>query len=75
MKPNQRNEVKTRTKEVSTGNWVVRQPAYTVPDPKPLAGDVDENEEVRKKQVGKYFVFLFKTCPWFFPTLAAGHIY
>ena len=45
MKPNQRNEVKTRTKEVSTGNWVVRQPAFTVPDPKPLAGNVDEEAD------------------------------
>ena len=33
MKPNQRNEVGTWNKEVCAGNWVVRPPAYTVPNP------------------------------------------
>ena len=36
--PNQRNEVKTWSKEVSVGNWV-RAPDYTVPNPKSLEGD------------------------------------
>lgn len=45
MKPNQRNEVGTWTKEVGAGNWVVRPPAYTVPNPKPLAGDNGDAEE------------------------------
>ena len=39
IKPNQRNEVKTWSKEVSVGNWVARAPNYTVPNPKPLEGD------------------------------------
>ena len=64
MKPNQRNEVKTWLKEMSAGNWVVRQPAHTVPDPKPLAGDVEELDE-EEDAGGQMFIFLFKLCPWF----------
>ena len=45
VKPNQRNEVKTWSKEMGVGNWVARSPNYTVPDPKPLAGDNDEEQE------------------------------
>lgn len=39
IKPNQRNEVKTWSKEVAAGNWVARAPNCTVPDPRPLEGD------------------------------------
>ena len=46
IKPNQRNEVKTWTKEVAAGSWVARAPNHIVPDPKPLAGNVvNEDEE------------------------------
>ena len=45
IKPNQRNEVGTWTKEVAAGNWTARAPNYTVPHPKPLAGDVIETED------------------------------
>ena len=39
IKPNQRNEIKTWTKEVGAGSWVARSPNHTWPDPRPLAGD------------------------------------
>ena len=58
MKPNQRNEVGTWTKEVSAGNWVVRPPAYTVPNPKPLTGDTgDADEEDEDDEAGEHFLF------------------
>ena len=46
IKPNQRNEISTWTKEVAVGNWVARSPNYTWPDPKPLEGD--KNSEVEE---------------------------
>ena len=45
IKPNQRNEIKTWTKEVGTGSWVARSPNHTWPDPKPLAGDAPDDED------------------------------
>ena len=41
IKPTQRNEISTWNKEMLVGNWVVRAPNYTWPDPKPLEGDKD----------------------------------
>ena len=52
VKPNQRNEVKTWSKEMGVGNWVARAPNYTVPDPKPLAGDNDEEQEDDEDETG-----------------------
>ena len=45
IKPNQRNEVTTWTREVSAGSWIARQPNYLVPNPRPLEGDMVNNEE------------------------------
>ena len=44
IKPNQRNEVTTWTREVSSGSWIPREPNYKVPDPLPLEGD-DANDQ------------------------------
>ena len=44
IKPNQRNEYKTWSKEVSAGNWTARMPNYTWPPTKPLEGDAALNE-------------------------------
>ena len=58
MKPKQRNEVGTWNKEVSAGNWVVRPPAYTVPNPRTLAGDKvnTDVEEEDDDEAGEHFV-------------------
>lgn len=45
IKPNQRNEVTTWTREVAAGAWIARQPNYTVPGTKPLDGEDDEEED------------------------------
>ena len=45
IKPNQRNEVTTWTREVASGSWIARAPNYKVPDPKALAGDLDDDED------------------------------
>ena len=46
IKPNQRNEIGTWTKEVGVGSWVMRAPNHTWPAPKPLAGDRTGNGDV-----------------------------
>ena len=53
IKPNQRNEVTTWTREVAAGAWIPRQPNYTVPDPKPLDGEDDQEEESDDDAGGK----------------------
>ena len=45
IKPNQRNEYKTWSKEVSAGNWTARMPNYTWPPTKPLEGNAALNED------------------------------
>ena len=44
IKPNLRNEVKAWTKDVGQGQWVVREPNYRFPDPKPLDGDIQQGD-------------------------------
>ena len=46
IKPNQRNEIKTWTKEFGVGSWVMRAPNHTWPEPRPLAGDVTHSGEM-----------------------------
>ena len=45
IKPNQRNEIKTWSKEVSAASWIARSPNYSWPNPKPLAGDEDDDDD------------------------------
>ena len=44
IKPNQRNEIKTWTKELGVGSWVMRAPNHTWPEPRPLAGDDGQHQ-------------------------------
>ena len=46
IKPNQRNEIGTWTKEVGVDSWVMRVPNHTWPEPRPLAGDVPQPRDV-----------------------------
>ena len=45
IKPNLRNEVKAWTKDVGQGQWVTREPNYSYPDPRPLEGDLQREDE------------------------------
>ena len=53
IKPNQRNEVTTWTREVSSGSWIPREPNYKVPDPRPLEGEDDANDQDNEDDAGQ----------------------
>ena len=57
IKPNQRNEVTTWTREVAAGSWIARAPNYKVPDPKALAGDLEEEEDDDDDNTGQDYTF------------------
>ena len=44
IKPNQRNEIKTWTKEMAVGTWVARAPNHTWPNSRDDAGDAEEDD-------------------------------
>ena len=46
IKPNQRNEIGTWSKELGVGSWVMRAPNHTWPEPRPLAGEATQPGDV-----------------------------
>ena len=59
IKPNQRNEVTTWTREHSAGSWIARQPNYTVPEPRPLEGDMDTDHDDNDDEAGWDNIIIF----------------
>ena len=68
IKPNQKNEFKTCSKEVSAGNWIARKSNYTWPDPKPLVNDTADDDE---DYAGQHTLFLSSK---YFCDLDSAHV-